>query len=47
MWKGIDGKTMEMSNLNQEELNKRAEEVFDLAPADYIYDVIIEDDGMV
>lgn len=46
-WKGIDGNTMEMSNLNQEELNKRAEEVFDLAPADYIYDVIIEDDGTV
>lgn len=47
MWKGIDGNTMEMSNLNQEELNRRAEEVFDLAPADYIYDVIIEDDGTV
>lgn len=38
---------MEISNLNQEELNKRAEEVFDLSIRDYIYDVIVEDDGSV
>ena len=36
---------MELSNLSQEELNKRAEEVFDLSIGDYIYDVIVEDDG--
>ena len=38
---------MESSNLNQEELNKRADEVFDLRIGDYIYDVIIEDDSQV
>ena len=38
---------MELSNLSQEELNKRAEEVFDLSIGDYIYDVIVEDDGSV
>ena len=38
---------MELSNLSQEELNKRAEEVFDLDIGDYIYDVIVEDDGSV
>lgn len=38
---------MEMSNLNQEELNKRAEEVFDLSIGDYIYAVIVEDNGSV
>lgn len=38
---------MEISNLNQEELNKRAEEVFDLSIGDYVYDVIVEDDGSV
>ncbi len=36
---------MEQSILNQEELNKRADEVFDLRVGDYIYDVFIEDDG--
>ena len=38
---------MELSNLDQTELNKRAEEVFDLGIGDYIYDVIVEDDGSV
>ena len=38
---------MESSNLNQEELNKRAEEVFDLAIGDYVYDVFVEDDSTV
>lgn len=38
---------MEISNLNQKELNKRAEEVFDLSIGDYVYDVIVEDDGSV
>ena len=38
---------MEISNLNQKELNKRAEEVFDLNIGDYVYDVIVEDDGSV
>ena len=38
---------MEMSNLNQEELNKRAGEVFDLKIGDYVYDVCVEDDGSV
>ena len=38
---------MESSNLNQEELNKRAEEVFDLSIGDYVYDVFVEDDGSV
>jgi len=38
---------MESSNLNQEELNKRAEEVFDLSIGDYVYDVFVEDDGLV
>lgn len=38
---------MESSNLNQEELNKRADEVFDLRIGDYIYDVIIDDDSQV
>jgi len=38
---------MRSSNLNQDELNKRAEEVFDLAIGDYVYDVIVEDDGSV
>jgi len=38
---------MEMSNLDQEELNKRANEVFDLSIGDYVYDVFVEDDGTV
>lgn len=38
---------METSNLSQKELNKRAEEVFDLSIGDYIYDVFVEDDGLV
>lgn len=38
---------MESSNLNQEELNKRADEVFDLSIGDYVYDVFVEDDGTV
>ena len=38
---------MESSNLNQTELNRRAEEVFDLKIGDYVFDVIIEDDGHV
>ena len=38
---------MESSNLYQGELNKRAGEVFDLKIGDYIYDVVIEDDGSV
>ena len=38
---------MEMSNLDQEELNKRAGEVFDLRTGDYVYDVCVEDDGTV
>lgn len=36
---------MEQSILDQEELNKRADKVFDLKIGDYIYDVVIEDDG--
>ena len=38
---------MEQSDLDQEELNKRADEVFSLRPGDYIYDVFVEDDGSV
>jgi len=38
---------MEQSNLDQKELNKRADEVFDLRPGDFIYDVYVEDDGSV
>ncbi len=38
---------MESSNLYQGELNKRANEVFDLKIGDYIYDVVMEDDGSV
>ena len=38
---------MKMSNLDQEELNKRAGEVFDLRIGDYVYDVCVEDDGSV
>lgn len=38
---------MEISNLDQTELNKRANKVFDLHPGDYVYDIYIEDDGQV
>ena len=38
---------MEQSILEQTELNKRADEVFDLRPGDFIYDVYVEDDGSV
>ena len=38
---------METSNLDQEELNKRAGEVIDLRIGDYVYDVCVEDDGSV
>lgn len=38
---------MEQSVLDQEELNKRADEVFDLSIGDYVYDVFVEDDGTV
>ena len=38
---------MEQSILDQTELNKRADEVFDLREGDFIYDVFIEDDGGV
>lgn len=38
---------MEFGKLTQEELNKRADEVFDLRIGDYIYDVIIDDDSQV
>ena len=38
---------MKMSNLEQDELNKRADEVFDLKVGDFIYDVLIDDDGTV
>lgn len=38
---------MESSNLSQEELNKRADDVFDLRIGDYVYDVFVEDDGLV
>lgn len=38
---------MEYSILDQKELNKRADEVFDLRIGDYIYDVIIKDDSQV
>ena len=38
---------METSNLDQEELNKRAGEVFDLRIGDYVYDVCVEDGGSV
>ena len=36
---------MEISNLDQTELNRRADEVFDLNPGDFIYDAYIDDDG--
>lgn len=38
---------MEQSVLDQEELNKRADEVFVLGIGDYVYDVFVEDDGSV
>ena len=36
---------MEQSNLDQRELNKRANEVFVLEHDEFIYDVYTEDDG--
>lgn len=36
---------MRQSTLNQDELNRRADKVFDLKIGDYVYDVTIEDDG--
>lgn len=33
--------------LTEKELNKRAAEVFELQEGDYIYDVIVNDDGKV
>lgn len=38
---------MKRTVLNEEELNKRAAEVFELQEGDYIYDVTINDDGKV
>lgn len=38
---------MKTSDLSQDELNKRAAEVFCLRPGDYIYDMTVEDDGSV
>ena len=38
---------MEFSNLDQKELNKRADEVFDLRIGDFVYDVYIDDDSKV
>ena len=32
------------SNLDQQELNRRADEVFDLKVGDFIYDIYIDDD---
>ena len=36
---------MEISKLEPIELNKRANEVFDLHPGDYIYSISVTDDG--
>lgn len=38
---------MEYTKLNKEELNKRANEVFNLREKDEVYDVFVEDDGQV
>lgn len=38
---------MEQSILDQEELNKRADEVFILERDEFIYDIYIEDNGTV
>lgn len=38
---------MKRTNLNQEELNKRCQEVFELQEDDYIYDVEVDDDEVV
>ena len=38
---------MRQTVLNEEELNKRAKEVFELQEGDYIYDVTVNDDGRV
>ena len=38
---------MRRTTLTEKELNKRAAEVFELQEGDYIYDVIVDDDGKV
>lgn len=38
---------MKRTKLNQDELNKRSEEVFDLQEGDFIYDVSVDDEGTV
>lgn len=38
---------MKRTILTEKELNKRVAEVFDLQEGDYIYDVIVNDDGKV
>ena len=38
---------MKHTTLTEKELNKRAAEVFELQEGDYIYDVIVNDDGKV
>lgn len=38
---------MKRTILTEKELNKRAAEVFELQEGDYIYDVIVNDDGRV
>ena len=38
---------MRKSTLNENELNKRADEVFELYAGDYIYSVEVQDDGRV
>ena len=35
---------MLISNLDQQELNRRANEVFDLKAGDFVYDIYIDDD---
>lgn len=38
---------MKQSDLDQKELNRRADRVFALLPSDYIFDVFVEDDVRV
>lgn len=38
---------MRSSTLDQKELNVRAEQVFELMPGDYVFDVFVEDTGEV
>lgn len=38
---------MKKTNLSLDELNKRAEEVFDLQEGDYIYDVKVKNDEVL